>query len=472
MEQRRPIDEPHLSSRAVTEQLAQYPLLDALIERRSRRFGYAMRLNGGPLSYESMRTPQPLSLEEEAALSFAGCGITGPVLAELPYDSGDEHEAGGGNIMINLMGRTVASGDAVHAVILFVINDEGAWMLKRPQDYPRTEVAELARAAREHELVQLYEKGRVRIANGRPDVPRELPFVMPFNKWSANQPGTTYFLPVNEFSAFYINVLLSAFSEDFGYFLVDERNRFRPAGIAKFARSKGGHLRDDPKEGRFTTVGFLETWLYEFAAIEQGEILQNLALMTEALGLGGFPHFAAHPFIWFQALGFRMQDIPFSRTIGAGAVTRRLLKALGKEVPIPTAVGLERNGEALIKPFCPPYYRNMEEAVLAFVDRKYAQGTGVFRDGAAATNWQDGPSVQAGIPPYSDRAIAATIDYCTYVYERYGRFPANSGPFRTVLAHQAHHLDPDFYDRFYRPGTLTNNQRQHPHAAYQSDEDT
>ena len=255
------------------------------------------------------------------------------------------------------------------------------------------------------------------------------------------------------------------FSEDFGYFLVDERNRFKPAGIARFARSKGGHLHDDPKEGRFTTVSFIETWLYEFAAVEQGEILQNLALMTEALGLGGFPHFAAHPFIWFQVLGFRMQEIPFSRTIGAGAVTRRLLKALGKELPIPTAIGLERNGEELIKPYCPPYYRDMEEAVLAFVDRKYAQGTGAFRDGGDASCWQDGAGVQAGILPL-DRAISATISYCDYVYERYGRFPANSGPFRTVLAHQAHHLDPDFYDRFYDPGTLTQIQRRHRHAAH------
>ena len=97
-----------------------------------------------------------MSLEEEAALAFAGCGITGPVLAELPYDSGDVHEAGGGNIMINLVGRTVASGDAVHAVALLVINDERAWMLKRPQDYPRTEIAELARAGRGHEFVRLY----------------------------------------------------------------------------------------------------------------------------------------------------------------------------------------------------------------------------------------------------------------------------------------------------------------------------
>jgi hypothetical protein len=216
MEPHRSIDEPHVSSHAATEQLAGYPLLEALIERRSRRFGHGMRLNGGPLEYKSMRPSQPLSLEEEAALAFAGYGITGPVLAELPYDSGDEDEAGGGNIIINLVGRTVASGDAVHAVTLFVINDEGAWMLRRPQDYPRAEIAELARAGRGHEFVRLYERSRVRIAAGRPDVPRVLPFVMPFNKWAANVPGTTYFLPINEFSAFYINVLLSAFSEDFG----------------------------------------------------------------------------------------------------------------------------------------------------------------------------------------------------------------------------------------------------------------
>jgi hypothetical protein len=29
------------------------------------------------------------------------------------------------------------------------------------------------------------------------------------------------------------------------------------------------------------------------------------------------------------------------------------------------------------------------------------------------------------------------------------------------LAFQAHHLDPDFYDRFYRPEALTETQWQH-----------
>jgi hypothetical protein len=70
--------------------------------------------------------------------------------------------------------------------------------------------------------------------------------------------------------------------------------------------------------------------------------------------------------------------------------------------------------------------------------------------------------VQAGIPKYNDRTIAATIAYCDYLYRRYGRFPCTTGPFRTLLAYQAHHVDPDFYDRFYRADVLTAAHRRHP----------
>src|SRR5437868_12197693 len=102
--------------------LAQYSLLDALLARRSRRFGKGMRLNGGPLAYESAHEPEPLSMAEEAALAFAACGITGYTMAELPYDTGNLAEAGGGNIIMHFVGRTVFSADAVHLVTVFVIN--------------------------------------------------------------------------------------------------------------------------------------------------------------------------------------------------------------------------------------------------------------------------------------------------------------------------------------------------------------
>ncbi|MGW4370063.1 hypothetical protein ACWEKT_30900 [Nocardia takedensis] len=442
----------------VAAALARYPLMDALLSRRSRRFAPGMRLNGGPLAYASEAPARPLTLEEEAALAFAACGITGHALAELPFEAGDEPGAGSGNIMTHFVGRTIASGDAMHDVALFVINDEGTWLVRRPQELDRTEIPALIELAKARDLVPLYERMRVRISDHRPDVPREAPFVPPFNRYSANVPGTTYFLPVAEMSALFINLLLSAFDDDFAHFVVDDRNRFRPAGVAKFAKSRGGHLVDDLAAGRVGTVAHLETWVCEFVAIEQGAMLQNLALMTQALGLGGFPHFATHPYTWFQQLGFRMRDIPFSRTIGGDPVMSGLLRLTGRDIPVPTALGLERDGHTLLRGFTPPYYRNMEEAVLAFIDYKYAAGTGTFRDGGKQTGWRDGAAVQAGIPKYSDKAIAATIACCDYLHRRYGRFPT-CGPFRTVLAHQAHHVDHAFYDRFYRPDALSPTQR-------------
>ena len=85
-------------------QVKNYPLIEALISRRSRRFAKGMSMNGGPLAYESQEEPEPLSVEEEAALAFAACGVTGPTLAELRYESGGERKAGSGNIIINFVG--------------------------------------------------------------------------------------------------------------------------------------------------------------------------------------------------------------------------------------------------------------------------------------------------------------------------------------------------------------------------------
>ena len=81
-----------------------------------------------------------------------------------------------------------------------------------------------------------------------------------------------------------------------------------------------------------------------------------------------------------------------------------------------TPVGLERDGEVLLKPFCPPYYRSMEAAVGAFVDYQYGAGRGTLRDGGVATAWRDGVVVRAGLPRCSDEAIAATAAYGEHIY--------------------------------------------------------
>jgi hypothetical protein len=432
------------------------PFLDVVLNRRSRRFALGNVMEGGPLAHKSATRAVPLSKEEEALLAFAGAGINGYALAELPYEpSAKRTESGGGNVMYSALGRTIASPDAHHNVILFVVNDSGGYMMKRPQDFPKSEIEELTLLAKKRDFVPLYERCRVRLTDKRPGPPREVPFVLPFNKWSANLPGTTYFVPVNELSSFYINALFAVFSEEFGYYIVDEQNGYAPAGVAKFARSRGGHLFDDAHDGRVITVQYLEAYILEMCALEQGLMLQNLQLMTEALGLGGFPHYAGHHYGWLEALGFRMEHWPISRLMRKGRAMDRIMTALGKNPKVPQAIGLEKDGHTLIRPYCPPYYASMRDAVRAMLDFKFSSAHGTFRDGGSATAWRDGKAVQARIPAYSDANVEAVIAYLEYVWERYGRILANFGTFRTLLGYQAHHLDLEFYDRFYKKGAYT-----------------
>jgi hypothetical protein len=49
------------------ERLANYPLLDALKGRRSRRLGTGMRIGNGPFAYESRHAPLSLPWADRAA---------------------------------------------------------------------------------------------------------------------------------------------------------------------------------------------------------------------------------------------------------------------------------------------------------------------------------------------------------------------------------------------------------------------
>jgi hypothetical protein len=439
----------------VDERLARYPLLDALRDRRSRRFGMGMKIESGPFAYESRHGPLPLTEAEEAALAFAACGVTGYALADLSYGHGQ-----GGSMLAGLLGRTVASPDAINTTSIIVTNDEATYLLKRPQDFAPTEVPDLIELAHEGELVELYQKSRIKIADGRAAPPVEPGYNFNINRWALYAPGSTYLLPVEEMTAIYVNAMLEAFDEEMAIFVVDERANFRPAGISRFAKSKGGHLNNDTSSGRVATIQAIEASLAEACAIEQGMVLQNVALMSQALGLGGYPNFARHEFGWFQALGFRMGEMPASQYLGANRLISTALRLMGRDQPVPYPLGLERDGEILLEPSCPPYYPSMEAAVREFVGRKFGP-QGVFRGGASTSGWREPDEKTAGIPAPTEAAIEATIAYCEYVHDHYGRFPAYSAPFRSILGHQATHVDVDFYDRFYHPDALSETQRQH-----------
>ncbi|HTL17524.1 MAG TPA: hypothetical protein VL793_09815 [Patescibacteria group bacterium] len=446
----------------VLEKLEHYPLLAALRERRSRRFGLGMKMPGGPLAYASKYPAVCLSDDEEAALVFAACGITGHALADLCYSAD-----GGGGIMGGMVARTIASGDGLQTVALAVINDHATYIVRRPQELPPGDINQLIEMGRQGKFTELYRRCRVRVKDGRARIPVEPLFNINANRWSAHASGTTYFLPINDVTFMYVNGLLEIFNEHTGAFVLDERNGFRPAGLARFARSRGGHLEDNPSRGRVATVRQIEQFVTEFVTVEQGMMLQNLGLMAQALGLGGFPNFANHEFGWFQALGFQLKEMPASRYLGAGLIVSLAMKLLGRDVPVPYPVGLEHNGLPLLRPFCPPSYTTMSEAVRAVAEIKFGKG-GVFRGHKAGTPWVREAEITSQIPAVSQHAIAATTAYCEYLWKRYGRFPVYLTPYRTVLGFQACHLDAEFYDRFYHPDALSENQRERfkEHAIY------
>jgi hypothetical protein len=341
-----------------------------------------------------------------------------------------------------------------------VTNAEATYLLKRPRDFAPAEIAELVRLAEAGEYVELYRRSRIPIRAERTSAPLDPPFNLDVNRWSLYDPSGTYFLPVNELTLLYLNGVLEILGETTGAFIVDERAGFRPAGLARFARSRGGHLRDDPRDGRVLAIRDVESLVTEFVTIEQGMILQNLGLMAQAVGLGGFPHWAAHPHGWLEALGFRMEAIPASRYLGLSRPLRWMSRLFGRDVPVSLGLGLEREGRPLLVPYRPPYHASMEAAVRAVVELKFGE-TGVFRRGAATSAWREPGRIAAAAAPPSPAAVDATIAYATYVWERYGRFPAYAPPLRTVLGFQASHVDVEFYDRFYRPQALAATQREH-----------
>jgi hypothetical protein len=92
----------------------------------------------------------------------------------------------------------------------------------------------------------------------------------------------------------------------------------------------------------------------------------------------------------------------------------------------------------------------MREAVDAFLEVKWSQ---YGPDIPKAYKAPD--SVITHIHRPDDETIELVKDYCQYVHDTYGRFPAYIDPMYQRLTCQAQHVDPDFYEEHYPPGALT-----------------
>jgi hypothetical protein len=412
-------------------QVWEFPLLAALLGRRSRRFGLGMTIPDGPLAFTSRQDPLPLSPLERSLLILAGAGVTG-------WHFGIEHTAAGRpdtlcNYPLRFTGRPHPSAAGIETAELIVSDDSGTFITQFRQR-AGDQLSLVGEVLGPEQLIGWVQGSLVRIAEGRVELPMSMPHVSPHNYWNANKPGTTLFIPIVDLTQQLLDFLAIYLGSGFApYDPVNGRycgalERFASLGLVDLDR-------------KFSIFEF-EQYVLATGAIEIGVMCHNIVLMMQAMGLGGWMYTGINPPSLLGAFG--SEGIP-------GLGFRFVQPAAGAPIP----VGRDGVFEAL----CPPYVPDMRAAVAKFVEMKFGRG-GAY-DPAEPGPYQDNRAVKSRVDRYTPEFVEFLQEVAQYLYDTFGRFPASIPSVYVRIYAQAQHIDLEFYDRFYGPGSYLETHRRH-----------
>lgn len=420
-----------------------YPLFQAIFQRRARRFPLGAEMPGGVAPFKSDKESVPLDEIEEAMLVMVGTGLSGLNLSDLPFSDA----AGGswcGNTMIQFTGRTYASPCGSHGTELFFTNDEGAFMVKMRDELPE-KLVEFETEDDWEKIIRAYRNNTVKLSDGRLDVPLVTGITFPFNQWNVNQPGTTLFMPISDVTWEYINIMMLVMDEPSCFYIYDDING-NAEPLKKYA--------DQGKLDRTRPYALSQLENLSAMAItgaEQPLMEQNMYLAAQAMGLGGWI-FGASPG------PVVMGGTPLSRGLGFRFHTPEKAGPQKRADWVGPAMGNPVGLDGVFEAYCPPYYRSMADAVQAIYDAKW--GTqGIYKE--SPTPIKNRQSLDFAVPKTTEWCLEATKELCEYLWATYGRFPVTMDAMQMSIWFQAHHLETDFYDQYYQPGAYHENIAQH-----------
>ena len=433
---------------------------ETLWNRRTKRVSRGSNVVAGSLSWESNNERSPLSPLQEAIL-IAATGASGMTMPDRPFfddESGDPIMSKPNLVM---EGRTAGSPDNAQGTHFFMINDSGTYFLRSLDPLEGG-----AEKWTPEVLIDRAEQAKVQILDRRIDVPgdmRDFPAYLDSNRFLSNTPGSTIFFPVVDLSHQYINALMYLLTqpENARPVIVDDRNFYRPAGVKKWINK--GFLNPEIKIP-LGVLGQMRT------QIEADLLIQNLFIVTEALGLGGWIHAAISPPVLMGDPKFSER---YGKMLGFDYVTpkwRAMDLMRWHTLPIAAmkhvrahAVGLRHHGEHLIKGKCPPYYPTMSDAVDAVIAGKFGPD-GIYKNEALFERIYKGEFgdrylEEAG--EYEQGVIDCARDICTYIHKTHGRFPAHCEAIHAPgIWLQTHRVENEYYEKYFSNG-LTAAQRAH-----------
>ncbi|MDX5436243.1 MAG: hypothetical protein LPK03_03570, partial [Pontibacter sp.] len=329
-------------------------------------------------------------------------------------------------------GRTFPSAAGFHTSMTFFTDDEGVYVLNNrdaPAVAERTPSGELQL----EDVANALKSQITKLQDGRLKLPPEVPYVEAHNTWVANKPGTLLVIPVADLAQ---HVLLSlCYMLQNGLVLTDDVHKRVIPGIDKFS-----HLVD---VNNVWPITFLEQWSMAEVTAELSTSCYAGALMLQAMGLGGWMFNGIDPFSMLGASG--NPDVP-----GLG-----FRYDTNDSWPYPNPTGLP----GVMEGFCPPHYPDMRAAVEAVYKRKYGEG-GPFNAGTPGP-WKKSAEVRRAAEVHSDEFKECVALQAQYVYDTFGKFPGTVPSIFLITYLQAHHLDLQFYDKFYKPGAYLKTHAEH-----------
>ncbi|HLI07928.1 MAG TPA: hypothetical protein VKV40_15270 [Ktedonobacteraceae bacterium] len=425
-------DEMHTLDQRL-EQVARFSLLDALFGRRSRRFGYGMAIPSGPLAHTSHHDPLPLDDLERALLIGAATGVTGWNFG-IPFTANERDALS--NYSLRLTGRTIPSAASIGTSELFFTDDSGIYLV-RTRDLTPERLRAFEQSDDIIRIIGVSQMATTQISTQRLTLPREAPHYDEHNFWNSNVPGSTLFMPVGDVGEQLLALLAMYVSN--GYTLYDDYTGRLGGRLEPFIRA--GVISDTPQM-RFA-LSHIEQVAYSTVAMELALICQNIVLMMQAIGLGGWMYTGIFP---YSVLGaFADEGVP-----GLGF---RFIRHEGWTTPNP--IGLDGYYESV----CPPYVTDMYEAAQRFAEKKF--GPGGTYDPATGGPYLRSNEIKATAQPYTQAQIDCIGEMAQHIYGTYGRFPARYPTILLRIYAQAHHLELAYYDRFFGQEAYLQTHKEH-----------
>jgi hypothetical protein len=409
------------------EDAATFPLVEALLGRRSRRFAWGASIPNGPLAYTSKRQPAPLSPLEQMLVLTAAVGNTGWHYL-IPHHGNYSPKIP--NYAGSASGRTFPSGAGLHTTELFYTDDTGTYFL------PTRDSGSLVGNETELDLqsyLAAHEKRIRKLSDERLHIPAKPEHMEMHNPWCANVPGSTLLIPVSDLAQHHILNLC--------YFVQN--------GVCMHDDVKN---RPIPGMNRFTDIVNVDepypmTFLEQIAVCEVTTEISTSCyagmLMLQAVGLGGWLYGGLNPVSILGASGD--PDVP-----GLG-----FRFDIDERWPMPNVTGLP----GVFEGHCPPHFKDMRAAVEAVVQRKFGSN-GPFH-GKTAGPYKENEKVRSSGLRHDEHFIDCVTTMAQYVFDEYGRFPARIPSIFAFLYLQAHHVDTDFYDEHFGPGAYLHTHANH-----------